>query len=157
MGIGSITFSLPHFLSGSHHTTSLSQGPNSSMSNICKSNRYLGVNKAKTSAEEGFLMSLPGLEKLKSQIEGNSMQSIQQFCYQFMALTECYPLIPISFVKWVEPFYVTIFNSFSTSWQTKRNILFKIFNSFLDRFVYNVYTIEHTFLKLMTRAVQVSR
>jgi len=79
MGVGSITFSLPHFLSGNHHATSLSQGTNSSMSNICKSQRYSGVNKAKSSAEEGFLMSLPGLEKLKSQIEGNLYGSYIQF------------------------------------------------------------------------------
>jgi hypothetical protein len=79
MGIGSITFSLPHFLTGNHHTTTLTTGNNSSMSNICKSHRVLAANKAKTSAEEGFLMSLPGLEKLKSQIEGKLASSNAYF------------------------------------------------------------------------------
>ncbi len=76
MGIGSITFSLPHFLSGNHHTTTLSEGSNSSISNICKSHRVLAATKPKSSAEEGFLMSLPGLEKLKSQIEGELSEFI---------------------------------------------------------------------------------
>jgi hypothetical protein len=72
MGIGSITFSLPHFLTGTHVKGNFGEHHNSSISNICiRNNPLLSATKAKASAGEELLMSLPGLEKIKTLTEGN--------------------------------------------------------------------------------------
>ena len=72
MGIASITFSLPHFLTGNHGISGpLSDSNNMSMGNICvRNNRLMTAAKPKASAGEELLMSLPGLEKIKSLTEG---------------------------------------------------------------------------------------
>jgi hypothetical protein len=71
MGIGSITFSLPHFLTGTHVQGQAGEHHNASMSNICvRNNQLMSATKTKTSAGEELLMSLPGLEKIKTLTEG---------------------------------------------------------------------------------------
>ena len=74
MGIGSITFSLPHFLTGAHVKGSFGENNNSSMSNIClRNNQLMSSTKTKASAGEELLMSLPGLEKIKTLTEGEHL------------------------------------------------------------------------------------
>ena len=86
MGIGSVTFSLPHFLTTAYSETYNNDGSNSSTENICSSgnfgNRGEGKNSALlksfasridnfgSSSEGELLQKLPGLEKIKSLTEG---------------------------------------------------------------------------------------
>jgi len=63
MGIGSITFSLPHFLTG-HHMVHGANG-NSSADNICRAPRLLDQ-----ADRDAILQNLPGLQKIKSLAEG---------------------------------------------------------------------------------------
>ena len=87
MGIGSVTFSLPHFLTTAYSETYNNDGSNSSTENICSSgnfgNRGEGKNSALlksfasridnfgSSSEGELLQKLPGLEKIKSLTEGD--------------------------------------------------------------------------------------
>jgi hypothetical protein len=66
MGIGSITFSLPHFLAGNYmvHTD-----PNTTSDNICKVSK---LSQAQPPPEIDILGKLPGLDKIKSLTEGES-------------------------------------------------------------------------------------
>ena len=82
MGIGSITFSLPHFLTGTPSHGSLGDNQNSSVTNICmRNNMLMAASKPKTSAGEELLMSLPGLEKIKTLTEGkiSEIKTIEKF------------------------------------------------------------------------------
>ena len=63
MGIGSITFSLPHFLTGHHHVKG-SMG-NASNDNICRAPRLLDQ-----ADRDTILKNLPGLQEIKSLTEG---------------------------------------------------------------------------------------
>ncbi len=63
MGIGSITFSLPHFLTGPHH---VAHGVNATTNNICRSPRLLDQ-----ADRDNILKNLPGLENIKSLAEGD--------------------------------------------------------------------------------------
>eukprot|EP00093_Oithona_nana_P005745 05745.XXX_182220_189329_1 [CDS] Oithona nana genome sequencing. len=65
MGIGSITFSLPHFLTGHHHVKG-SMG-NASNDNICRAPRLLDQ-----ADRDTILKNLPGLQEIKSLTEGLS-------------------------------------------------------------------------------------
>ena len=83
MGVGSITFSLPHFLSGNYMVSSSS---NSTENNICARAGSTRVNGAaggfsssgsgrsrtglRTAKDEDILNQLPGLDKIKSLTEG---------------------------------------------------------------------------------------
>ena len=74
MGIGSITFSLPHFLTGNHMLSSLSERNNSALGNICvRNNPLMASANTHPSAGEELLMSLPGIEKIKSLTEGKTL------------------------------------------------------------------------------------
>jgi hypothetical protein len=87
MGIGSITFSLPHFLTGNHILGSLGEGHNNSMGNICvRNNHLMAAPKTQTSAGEELLMSLPGIEKIKSLTEGKNFKcSLNIVQYKFVS------------------------------------------------------------------------
>ena len=63
MGIGSITFSLPHFLSGPHMVHG-SDG-NSTSANICRAPRLLDQ-----TDRDNILQNIPGLDQIKSLTEG---------------------------------------------------------------------------------------
>lgn len=90
MGIGSVTFSLPHFLTTAYSETYNNDGTNSSIGNICNSvgngnggnakNSVLlksfasRIDNLGSSSEGELLQKLPGLEKIKSLTEGTSSQ-----------------------------------------------------------------------------------
>ena len=91
MGIGSVTFSLPHFLTTAYSETYSNDGNNSSIENICSSsNNGFGSNGPKnsvllqsfasridnlgSSSEGELLEKLPGLEKIKDLTKGNIHQ-----------------------------------------------------------------------------------
>ena len=91
MGIGSVTFSLPHFLTTAYSETYSNDGNNSSIENICSSsNKGFGSNGPKnsvllqsfasridnlgSSSEGELLEKLPGLEKIKDLTKGNIRQ-----------------------------------------------------------------------------------
>ena len=59
MGIGSITFSLPHFLTGPHRV--LGSEGNSTSDNICRAPSLLDQ-----ADRDTILQNLPGLQKIKS-------------------------------------------------------------------------------------------
>ena len=63
MGIGSITFSLPHFLSGPYMVHG-SEG-NLSNANICKNPRI-----PDQTDRDNILQNIPGLDSIKSLTEG---------------------------------------------------------------------------------------
>lgn len=63
MGIGSITFSLPHFLTGRHNLQLGADGNTSD--NICRAPRLLDQ-----ADRDAILQNLPGLQKIKSLAEG---------------------------------------------------------------------------------------
>jgi hypothetical protein len=86
MGIGSVTFSLPHFLTPAYSETYNNDGTNSSLGNICNGvgnanggngrNNVLRksfasrIDNLGSSSEGELLQRLPGLEKIKSLTEG---------------------------------------------------------------------------------------
>ena len=87
MGIGSVTFSLPHFLTPAYSKTYYnSDGTNNSIENICngagggsvhqhssslrKSSFGPRLDNLGSSSEGDLLQKLPGLEKIKSLTEG---------------------------------------------------------------------------------------
>ena len=84
MGIGSITFSLPHFLTTAYSETYNSDGTNSSIENICNGVNGGGVGRDSvlrksfasrldnlgSSSEGELLQKLPGLETIKSLTKG---------------------------------------------------------------------------------------
>ena len=73
MGIGSITFSLPHFLSGPHMVHG-SDG-NSTSANICRAPRLLDQ-----TDRDNILQNIPGLDQIKSLTEGKrAIFKIQNF------------------------------------------------------------------------------
>ena len=70
MGIGSITFSLPHFLGGEymvHDGSSTSGSPGDD--NICRAPKI-----SHQSSTNDLLNKLPGLDKIKSLTEGKEWQ-----------------------------------------------------------------------------------
>ena len=70
MGIGSITFSLPHFLAGNYMIHS---DLNATSDNICKVPAPIhGV----PGADDDLLEQLPGLDKIKSLTKGRKMKSL---------------------------------------------------------------------------------
>ena len=87
MGIGSVTFSLPHFLTTAYSETYNNDGRNSSIENICSSGatgKHIGSNLKSfasridnlgSSSEGELLRKLPGLEKIKSLTEGIKMMN----------------------------------------------------------------------------------
>ena len=87
MGIGSIMFSLPHFLTTAYSETYNNDGTNSSFENICNGvgggGRDSVIRKSfasrldnlGSSSEGELLQKLPGLEKIKSLTEGTKKLS----------------------------------------------------------------------------------
>ena len=72
MGIGSITFSLPHFLGGEymvHDGSSASGAPGDD--NICRAPKI-----SHQSSANDLLDKLPGLDKIKSLTEGKERQKL---------------------------------------------------------------------------------
>ena len=67
MGIGSVTFSLPHFLSDNYMVHSDS---NTTSDNICKISTPL--TQPHNQLDNGLLEQLPGLDKIKSLTEGKA-------------------------------------------------------------------------------------
>ena len=96
MGIGSITFSLPHFLTTAYSETYGSDGTNSSIENICNGGGRSGVGDGITlrksfasridnlgsSSEGQLLQKLPGLETIKSLTKGNKL--VHFFLYPYV-------------------------------------------------------------------------
>ena len=89
MGIGSVTFSLPHFLTTAYSDTYSNDGNNSSIENICSSNNGRSssgrnsvflqsfasrIDNLGSSSEGEILEKLPGLEKIKSLTKGRICQ-----------------------------------------------------------------------------------
>ena len=68
MGIGSITFSLPHFLSGRYMVHG-SDG-NSTNANICRSPPKLPYQ----TDRDNILQNIPGLDSIKSLTEGKFLE-----------------------------------------------------------------------------------
>ena len=60
MGIGSVTFSLPHFLTGPYRVRG-SEGLNATLDNICKAPSLLDQ-----ADRDTYLQNIPGLQKIKS-------------------------------------------------------------------------------------------
>ena len=73
MGIGSITFSLPHFLTGPHRV--LGSEGNSTSDNICRAPSLLDQ-----ADRDTILQNLPGLQKIKSLVnsEGKKIAFIKK-------------------------------------------------------------------------------
>ena len=92
MGIGSVTFSLPHFLTTAYSDTYSNDGNNSSIENICSSNGYGSTGSPRnsvllqsfasridslgSSSEGELLEKLPGLSKIKSLTKGKICQQM---------------------------------------------------------------------------------
>ena len=90
MGIGSITFSLPHFLSGPY----LLHGSdsNNATANICRAPKLLDQ-----ADRDTILQNLPGLDKIKSLTEGKYWNEL---IYHFAC--EYYVIVGTSaFNKWI--------------------------------------------------------
>ena len=68
MGIGSITFSLPHFLTGHHHV--MGSSGNATTDNICRAPRLLDQ-----TDRDAILKNLPGLQEIKSLTEGKCIDT----------------------------------------------------------------------------------
>ena len=107
MGIGLVTFSLPHFLTGPYRVRG-SEGLNSTSDNICKAPSLLDQVE-----RDNILQNIPGLQKIKSLVnsEGkklghrgclmsvrlcnfNSVSRMQDFCPRINMLEEnCFKTI----------------------------------------------------------------
>ena len=77
MGIGSITFSLPHFLSGPY----LLHGSdsNNATANICRAPKLLDQ-----ADRDTILQNLPGLDKIKSLTEGKQGTELIHFAFEYL-------------------------------------------------------------------------
>jgi organic anion transporter 3A len=67
MGIGSVTFSLPHFLTGPYRVRG-SEGLNSTSDNICKAPSLLDQ-----ADRDTILQNIPGLQKIKSLVNSEGL------------------------------------------------------------------------------------
>ena len=75
MGIGSVTFSLPHFLTGPYRVRG-SEGLNSTSDNICKAPSLLDQ-----ADRDTILQNIPGLQKIKSLVNSEG-KKLGRGCFQ---------------------------------------------------------------------------
>ena len=75
MGIGSVTFSLPHFLTGPYRVRG-SEGMNSTLDNICKAPSLLDQVE-----RDNILQNIPGLQKIKSLVNSEGKKLGHRGCF----------------------------------------------------------------------------
>ena len=103
MGIGSITFSFPHFLMGPYD---VSNGGNANSSNICSRRELFTPSTGRATSEtEKLLENIPGLDKFRDLAEGeclllcNSQDDESQKIRQKTLIFSCCRLLDLNEVQ----------------------------------------------------------